>query len=452
MRLVILAMALTMVAGSAEAQRKGRKLPEKAYIESAQIAIGYKDTAHLRVAIPNLDSLLMWYGPHPEAYYWQNQIAAGFVDQISSPKDKEPWVMVMAAYRDSLKQTCANSKIKANYRKGCQDFSDRCDSTAVKYWRIYYNQGIEQLGTIEEASKEMKAEADSTTKAYYKEKIQAAGDSALFNVKLCIILDSTDNRAYLLAGSVAEKQGNLSLSNEWLQRGLKYTADSTQILLQIAYNILGENKYCEAIPYLKQYAGVAPSDTGNLLNLTICYNNCKFYDSAAMINHQILGLNPNQPDALLGLGQYFNQLGIWANDSTNAAKDRKDEAAIKKWTDYRAELFDSSKVYFKRAFENDPTNLIAVEEYAVVAFVTSDFVAATTAFGKLTELEPSRTEHWISLGDAHINMKKFKDAITAYEKAVELEPDNRQVWERLADLYAEEGMSAKAAKAKEHLK
>lgn len=452
MRLLIFALALGMVAGTADAQRKGRKLPEKAYIESSQIAIVSGDTTRYREAMAMLDSLFMNYGPHPEGYLWMNQIAVDFIEKSAKMSDKELWVKHLALYRDSLHYACSNPGVKDKYKKDCSKFIEKADSTQVKYWRVFYNKGIEQLGTIEESLKEIKPETDSSGRAYYMKKVQAAGDSALANVALCLILDSTDNKAYMLAGSVAEKQGNLAASNEWLQRGLKYTADSTQILLQIAYNILGENKYCEAIPYLKEYGKHQPSDTGNLLNLTICYNNCKMFDSAAAVNRQILGMNPNHADALLGLGQYFNQLGIWANDSTSAARDRKDDAAVKKWTDQRSALFDSSKVYFKRAFENDPTNVIAVEEYGVVAFVTNDFAGAATAFAKLAELEPNKASHWISLGDAQLNLKKFKDSIVAYEKAVELEPDNRQVWERLADLYAEEGQTAKAAKAKEHLK
>jgi tetratricopeptide (TPR) repeat protein len=452
MRLLIIGLVVGILAGSASAQRKGRKLPEKAYIESAQISIGYKDTTHLRIAMPMLDSLLIFYGAHPEAYYWMNQVAAGFVEAISSPKDKEPWVIAMAAYRDSLHRTCDNPDIKVNYRKNCKDYIERSDSTAVKFWRIFYNQGIEQMESIDEALKEITAETDSASKASYDETIKLSADSAMVNVALCIIIDSTDNRAYLLAGTVAEKQGDLAKSNEWLMRGLKYTTDSTQILLQVAYNVLGENKYCEAIPYLKQYLSHQPADTGTLLNLTICYNNCKMYDSAAMVHHQILAMNPNQTDALLGLGQYFNQLGIWANDSASAARTANNDALTKKWTEHRTSLFDSSKVYFKRAYESNPTNLVAAEEYAIVAFVTNDFAGAAAAFAKLTELEPTKSGHWISLGDASLNMKDFKAAIAAYEKAVELDPENRQVWESLVNLYNEEGQPAKAAKAKEHLK
>lgn len=449
---MILALALGMIAGTADAQRKGRKLPEKAYIESAQIAIVSGDTLRYRDAMAMLDSLFMNYGPHPEGYLWMNQIAVDFIEKSAKMADKEKWVRHLALYKDSLHYACANPAVKDKYRKDCAKFIEKADSTSVKYWRVFYNKGIEQLGGIEESMKEIKPETDSSGRAYYQKKIQASGDSALSNVQLCILLDSTDNRAYLLAGSVCEKQGNLAASNEWLERGLRFTTDSTQILLQIAYNILGENKYCDAIPYLKEYGKHQPADTGNLLNLTICYNNCKMYDSAAAVHRQILAMNPNQPDALIGMGQYFNQMGIWANDSTTAARDRKDEAAMKKWVEHRVTLFDSSKVYFKRAFENDPTNAMAVEEYGIVAFVTDDFAGAAAAFGKLTELQPSNPSYWVSYGDAQLNLKNFKGSIAAYEKAVELEPTNRQVWEHLVDLYNEEGQTAKAAKAKEHLK
>ena len=452
MRLLIVVLAVSSIADGAFAQRKGRKLPEKAYIESAQIAIVSGDTVRYKEAIAMLDSLFMNYGPHPEGYFWMNQVAVDFVEKTAGLKNKEPWVKRMAAYKDSIHIACADPNVKDKYKKECAKFIERADSSSVKYWRIFFNAGQQQYEAVDEAVKELKPDADSAAKAFYQSKLNANADSAIANMQMAIVIDSTDGRAYLLAGTVLEKQGNYPASNEWLDRGLRFTHDSAAILLQIAYNNIQENKYCEAVPYFKQYALIAPSDTGNLMNLSICYNNCKMYDSAAAVYRQILGLNPKQPDALVGLGQYFNQLGLFANDSAAAYRAKNDDANTKKWTDQRLVMFDSSKVYFKQAHESDPTNVAAAEEYAVVAFVTSDFQAAADAFAKLAELEPTKSSHWVSLGDARLNLKQFKESIVAYEKAVAIDTENRQVWERLVDLYNEVGQSAKAAEAQKKLK
>jgi tetratricopeptide (TPR) repeat protein len=452
MRLLVVVLAVSVIADGAFAQKKGRKLPEKAYIESAQIAIVSGDTTRYREAIAMLDSLFMNYGMHPEGYYWMNQIAVDFIEKTSGLKNKEPWVYKMVAYRDSLHIACGALYVKEKYKKECKKFIERADSTAVKYSRVVYIDAHRQFLSIEEALKEIKADTDSTTKAFYMAKVDANADSALANMKLSIMIDSTNGPAYLLAGTVLEKQGNYPASNEWLERGLKYVADSTQLLLQIAYNNIQESKYCEAIPYFKQYVSHVPTDTGTLLNLTICYNNCKMYDSAAMVHQQILGLDPNQSDALVGLGQYFKQLGIFANDSSSAYREKGNEAASKKWIDERVRLFDSSKVYFKRAHLANPNDLIAAEEFAIVAYVSSDFASAASAYQRLSEIEPSKKDHWISLGDSQLSLAKWKEAIVAYEKAVELDPDQRPVWEKLAMLYDQEKMSAKAAEARQHLK
>jgi hypothetical protein len=78
--------------------RKGRKLPRKAYIQSAKIEILSGDTARMHTAVAMLDSLVMHYGPDPEAYYWMTKILVDFSEKRAGLDAKTETIKTMRAY------------------------------------------------------------------------------------------------------------------------------------------------------------------------------------------------------------------------------------------------------------------------------------------------------------------------------------------------------------------
>jgi tetratricopeptide (TPR) repeat protein len=227
--------------------------------------------------------------------------------------------------------------------------------------------------------------------------------------------------------------------------------DSISLAESIAYDYINQGNYQDAIPYLNQYAAATPEDAATLYNLTICLNNVGMYDSAKVVYERILEVDPQNADALSGVGRYFNELGRRAADSARAAEAAGDEAAKKKWLEKRQTYFDSSRVYLKRAYELNPDDKFVTETYALAAALSQNWENAAEAFRHLTEIEPNNADHWVSLGDCLINMKDWQASVVAYEKVVELEPDNKQIWEQLADLYQQLGMKDKEAEARSHL-
>lgn len=451
-RVLLVAVAMLVLVGSVSAQ-KARKLPEKAYIESAQIAIVSGDTARYKDATAMLDSLLMHYGPHPEAYYWLNQIMVDFVEKTGGLENKKPYAIKMAAYRDSLHYACGAAEVKDKYKKECKKFTEQVDTAMAKVWREFYSAGFEQYQSIMESRKEITPDMDSVSRAYVMSQVDSNAIKALGNMELCIILDSTDGRAYVMAGTILGQQDKYEESSKWLDRGLRYTSDSAAILMQIAYNEVQQGKYCEATPYFRKYLALQPQDTTTFTNLAISFNNCKQYDSAAAVQREILQLDPANADALFGLGAYYAQMGRWASDSASAYRSQNNEISAKTWSSQRDQHFDSSKTFFRRAWEVDSSNIAAGREYALISLVTSDFKAAAEAYAKLSELEPDQADHWISLGDSYLNLARWADAVTAYERAVAIQPDNKEVWQHLYDLYStgDTKNAAKAAEAKKNM-
>jgi len=438
--LFVLTLGIIFLVSGAEAKKK-RKLPIGAYIKSAKIEILSGDIERYPKAIAFLDSLFMNYGPHAEALELMANIYVDYIEKASTPEEKWPYVKKMVAYHDSLKMCCENEEINKKYKKDCEKLVQVADSTNIKYWRQFYNSGIEQLHVVDESFKEMNIETDSAALAFMQKRLDAKIDSCMINMQVAISIDPSEYRTYVSIGSLYEKIDKYEKAIEWLSKGLeKTTSDRAILLLPIAYNYIQMNEYCKSIPYFKEYVELTPDDIGNMGNLAACYNNCKFYDSAVMVNEQILALDSQNVNAMISIGQYFNQEAASASSRQSQATD---EAEKEKWQKEKMAYFDSSLVYFDKAFVLEPDNPEVVEQYALVNAILEKYEVAVIAFNKMVELKPSDINNWISLGDCNLYIKDYKNAVVAYEKVVELDETRVPIWENLVALYKELNMPAK---------
>jgi len=450
-RMLVVTLAVLLAVGAVEAQ-KARKLPVGAYLKTAKIEILSGEPERYKYAIAMLDSLFMHYGPHAEGLYLVGQVMVDFIDKTPGVAEKAPYLEKMVAYFDSLKMCCANKEIKKSYRDDCKKFITIADSLRIKYWRQFFNDGIRQLGFAEELQKDLETPADSAAEVIMKNDIAANLDSCIENMKLAIVAIADSARPYQIVDKAYGMKGDYKLGIEWLKKGLDKSDDPGTILLSIAYDYIQMDDYCGAIPYYKDYVKNVPDKISTLTNLAICYNNCGMFDSALVVYYDILTINPDNANIVSSIGRYFNTLARVAADSASRYQQEENDEKIKFWSDKRQEAFDSSRVYFRRAFELLPDDAATAEQYGLVCALLGDYEEAIIGFGKLAELEPQRADNWTSLGDCHLSLKQFEKAVSAYEKVVELEPDNYKVWEHLADLYVETGQKAKRAEAEKKLK
>ncbi|MCK4461672.1 MAG: tetratricopeptide repeat protein, partial [candidate division Zixibacteria bacterium] len=355
-RSIVIVVLTTLVAGSALAGKRARKLPVDAYIKSAKIAIISGDLNRYPDAIAMLDSLFMHYGPHAEALHWMGQINVDYIEKSPSPMDKKPYVDRMVAYFDTLHQCCDNDEIKKKYRKNCKKYIQHADSITVMYWREFYNAGVEQLTVMDEISDEIELAEDSASRSYLEANLQANMDSCVANLELAITIDPTNHQTYIGIGSAYEKTGNHDKALEWQEIGLEKSPDNVKasMSLSIGYTYINMDQYCDAIPHLKNYLADSTTDTTWMYNLSICYNNCGHYDSALAIYGDILQVNPNHSKVLSGVGRYYNELARRSSDSANFYSDKGDESLKQDWLARKDEAFDSSHTYYKRAFQANP--------------------------------------------------------------------------------------------------
>lgn len=460
-KLTVVMLITVLMATTALGGKRDRKLSVGAYLSSAKIEILSGEMERYKTAEAYLDSLFLNYGPHAEAIHLMGQIMVDYLAQTPDPEQRLVYARKMVAYNDSLHLCCENKDVKKKHRKDCDKYIALSDSIIVQHWREAYNAGIGQLNQIDEIKIELAAAEDSSMMAMLQSDLDANVDSAVTKLQMATILDPEDHRSYIGIGSAFEKVNENEKAIEWLTRGLDQvrsrgddvppdTLAVSTLLFSLAYNNIQLDRFCDAIPYFKEYVDLNPDDTLTMYNLSACYNNCKFFDSAAMVNQQILQYAPNNREALVSLGFYHNQHARDASDSASAYRDAENTAKVEEWMAQRRQAFDSARVYFERAVEAHPDDLQALEQYGTVTALTEDYNEAAKSFGRLAELKPERSEYWRSWGDFSVRLKDFDNAIVAYEKTVELDPQDAETWDRLASLYKEKGMAEKqkAAAAK----
>ncbi len=446
--LMILALSFTDI--NTEAKKRPRKLPASAYIKSAKIEILSGDKKRYVVAIAMLDSLFMHYGPHAEGLNLMAATYIDFTDKTPDPWGKRLFVEKIVAYFDTLNMCCENQEIKKNYRKNCEKLVEKSDSTKVKFWREFYNAGIEQLNYMGDVAKDLEEITDSASREYSLNVIQTNIDSCIANMKLAILFDSVDYQSYVAAGSAYEHKENWTEAIIWFSKGLEVAPDSTreQLLPYIAYDYIRLDQYCDAIPYFREMAERDTVDFKTMGHLASCYNNCKQFDSAVVVYRKMLAGDPENTDVLTNVGRYFNQIARTASDSSSFYGKAENEEQTAFWRGEQMKAFDSSSAYLKLVFDLLPDSASAAEEYGLVSAIRSDYENAAIAYSRLTSLEPDNTGHWSYLGDCHLNLQQFPKAVDAYEHVVAIDDSDRETWLRLYDLYRELGQTAKAAEAK----
>ena len=421
-----------------------RKLPAKAYITSAKIDVM---EGRPQEAIVLLDSLFINYGPVSEGLGLMGQIMVDFVMAVPTAHAKVPFVEKMAAYFDSLRLCCSNEKIDKKYRKDCDNLVQNADSTEVRFWREFYNAGLEQLTSLQEFSNELANAQDSETVAYYSKAIDTKADTCMAYMSLALKIDSNDHRPFIAIGSILEGQKKYEEAIQWFQKGLAHTDDSSSMLLSVAYDYVNLDKYCDAIPYFEHYFRLNPTDLPNANNLTICYIKCEKYDQAIETYRKMLDVDSTHSGALLGLASFYRRDAGELTKKAKQLSDEKKEAESKATRERANIVFDSALQYYERHMKSYPDSLAGYDEYGLINYILGRYDKAANAFKKLGELQPDKVENWISMGDSYFSLNDFNNAITGYEKAVELSPDRKILWERLSFLYLETGKPDKKAKA-----
>ncbi len=445
--LIICILAVPAIGGQPKA-----RLPQSAYLKSAKIALFDKEP-RLSEAMMMLDSMIFYYGAAPEAYFYRGNIYAEYAVRETDPAKMLEKFTIMSANYDSLATSCANPDVKKDLKKDCKKWNDLADSVKVKYWAQYYNDGVKNIENLDkEYAPKIKAASDSASMQVAKDEMKRSADSGKFFFMTAATVDPKDYRAYEGVGLIYDRIKDLDSSIIWFQKAYEHASDTTShLILNIAYAYIQKNDFNLAIEFFKKFLKFAPTDGGTLFNIAICYSSMQQSDSALQYDMKTIAADSTIAGAYIDAGQYYLVHSQKYSDSIRFYYQKDDAQESKKYTKIRDDLLDSASAYFAVAARLEPQNVIVLEQYGVAKLVAGHLAEASEIFKKLTDLEPTRKDNWVSLGDIYVQEQKFSDAIPPYEKAVEIDPNDGEIWKVLRDIYQNLGMADKAKKAESKL-
>jgi len=437
--LLIILMALPVIAG-----RRQIKKGVNPMLTSARIAL-FSSPPRYDEAMAYFDTVLIDYGPIPEAYFYKGNIYAEYASREYEFAGKIEKFELMSAHYDSLYYACESDDVKKKYKDKCDEFTRIVDSIKVFYWSENYNNGVKIIDRIDkELNPNLHSAADSAAEEAARAALYATADSGKGYFGIAIAVNSKDQRSLEGLGLLYDRLRMSDSALVWFERA--YEIDSTRISIvqSIAYAYINMQKWAKSIQYLKKVHELEPGDAVTLENIAICFNNLQMPDSAFAYNKKAIKVDTTSAGAFIDVGQYYLVSSTKYRDSANYFKRENNNAEADRYIALENELLDSATVYFGKGVELDPDDVFARERYAIVLMVKGKYEEAAEQFKKLTEMSPNIKDYWINHGDCLLQMQEFEEAMVPYEKGLELDSTDIKLMEVLLDIYNSQQLTEKA--------
>lgn len=429
------------------APKESRKLPEKAYVKSANILIDDGDLSALIEAKGYLDTLFMYYGQYTEGVFVMTRLMSAFIGSDSTDfKEKTEYTKILAAYIDTLSMKCNDPSLSKRDKKDCEKYLEEARGFAADHLTTFFNNGYKQLNTMNEKFEEMQMVSDEEELAKYNLVVQEILDSCTANFTNAITLDKTHYKSYVGIAMSYEKVNQFQPAIDWMTKGIDHVVEKNELLVPIAYDYIQMNKYCEAIPYMEEYVSIN-EDVPTMFNLAVCYSNCDMKEKALAMYQKVITIDPYDVESYGAISQYFMTNSRMANDSINYYRDTENNTKVNEWNDKKSEILDSALVYIGKAIEIAPSSQYYNELFATYSAIRGRYAEAAKSYKKLTEMNPNNPDPFIYLGECYINLEDWPNAVKALEKAVELNPSDKTSWTSLSALYNKLGDKVKAKEA-----
>ena len=192
------------------------------------------------------------------------------------------------------------------------------------------------------------------------------------------------------------------------QGALKGIPDDVNITYKMAQSYEKAGQFEQAAETFYKLAEISPKDARVYFNTVInMYNSAKMPDKAAEAARKMVGLNPDDPDALFNLGFMLVQMQKY--DEAIGILDKV--IALTPGMEY--------------AHLNKGFSLYSLKQYR----------KAIEAYTKTVELFPENADAWMFLGMSHMQLKSWGKAVEPMQKSMEIRPESGNAYYNLAICY-----------------
>lgn len=285
--------------------------------------------------------------------------------------------------------------------KGDKKKADQWQTNRESYWARAYNDGIKKIGDAQAVwpdyaktpSADEKAQKDEATKLY---------EGAILSLTRAKLLKPAHALTIRNLATAYALMGRLDEAEVVLKNGQTEAASDTAVHgLADALHILRANKASVLL-------------------------DAKNYDAAIPAYQDLVKLEPENPDALMGLGSAF----------FGRAKTKQDAAQ-------RADFKAAAEAYAK-AFALKPSSTDLGFNAALAYQYAGELAMSEAEWRLVLKQNPDDPEALSSLGSTLADMQKFDEAIQVLQRAVNLKPDNKTYFRQLGAVYSKAGNNAKS--------
>ncbi len=171
---------------------------------------------------------------------------------------------------------------------------------------------------------------------------------------------------------------------------------------------------------------------------------------AADTYRRILSVNPEEPQALYGLGITLPHLGQPDNGiellKKSLAIDPQYAAAYNALgvllIDKRA--YEDAATAFRKALKIQPDHAMACNNLGNALSARGQFAQAVPMYRKALKIKPDYAEAYNNLGTACVELGRYREAERQYTKALELNPSYADVYQGLGRLFKIQGQTERA--------
>jgi tetratricopeptide (TPR) repeat protein len=214
-----------------------------------------------------------------------------------------------------------------------------------------------------------------------------------------------------------------------------------------AYNnyavaIAEQERYTEAIPYLRKAIKLDPHYPDAWSNISVCYCRIGKLDIAIESLRRALTINPNYPE-------FYNNLSSYLLTKKEYAEVKKlTQHAIKLRPYYGKAYFNWGQALYEEgdklgAFERikfacinaDYQAVESFRSYAELSVELQKYEDALVGFTHLAELLPQDADVFFNIGNAHYCLDHLNEAQQVYESLLAKNPQEYRSWLNLAEVY-----------------
>jgi tetratricopeptide (TPR) repeat protein len=253
------------------------------------------------------------------------------------------------------------------------------EPTSLMYSAVM-NQGVAyyNVGNLEKAVElfqiGMEVDPDDTLSTFYSgivsNQLENFDDAVKAFTQYVDIAKGKDVSAFYTLSVIATKNEDIEGSINWLKRGVEVTGDK-DLQGELINTYIRNNMLGKATEDMEKLVETDPTNTNNLLNLGILYDNENKKGKALEIYKQVLEIDPNNYDCNYNLAVFYFNDAVKVKgkvDAMDIKTYQKEGAAIEAEV---CERFNKSKPYFLKCNEVKPNSDDVVQNLSTLEKVLS---------------------------------------------------------------------------------